>query len=384
MRILVASFGPSNAHSGMGKWAHCMAETLRARGHHVTVWSGEDFPGVQRQGRLAFLGFPVALAARLVAHRRDFDAVVVHEPGGLWYAVLRRFFRSLPPMVLMCHNVESKVAGVMRGAERLGYARLPPWNRLSVRLLRSPLSDNAIRLADHVVCLSAEDVSYVATALGRGTGVTLNANGVAESHFLERPFAPGGARVLFVGGWLDVKGRRLLPPIWALVRERRPDARLTIVGPVEPTSDIRAEFAPEHRDSVSVVNTVSTEDEMVALYGAHDAFLMPSLTEATSLAMMEAMATGVPAVAARTGGLPDVITHDVDGLLFAPYDVADAADLIVRVLGDPLTARRLSERGRDRVRTFTWAAAATRLESAMVRAREPGVTAAPTPGPHLG
>jgi glycosyltransferase involved in cell wall biosynthesis len=366
MRILLASFIPNNEHTGMGKWTHCMARALRERGHDVTLWFAEDFPWVRRTGRFAFLVFPIVLAKRLFAARARFDVVVVHEPGGLVYACLRRALSSLPPMVLMCHNVESKVFRIMQEAGRRGFAHARPWSRLTVPLLRLPLSDGAIKLADHVVCLSAEDAGYVTSTLGRaGCDVTRNTNGVSDEHFVTNGTREPAGRVLFVGGWLDVKGRRLLPGIWEVVRARVPEARLSIAGAAWFGSAIREDFPAGARESVSVLKTAATPLEMTSIYRAHDVFLMPSLTEATSLAMLEAMAAGVPVVAARTGGLPDVVTDGVDGLLFPPYAVGEAAEQVIRLLTDTALADRIGRRGRERARTLSWGASAATLERAI-------------------
>src|SRR3990170_1332810 len=96
-RVLLVSFIPDVPWTGMGRWTRAIAGALGTRGFQVDTWYADDFPGVAALGRLAVLVFPVVLAARLLQHRRRFDAVVVHEPGGFWYGLLRRSTRRLPP-----------------------------------------------------------------------------------------------------------------------------------------------------------------------------------------------------------------------------------------------------------------------------------------------
>jgi glycosyltransferase involved in cell wall biosynthesis len=65
---------------------------------------------------------------------------------------------------------------------------------------------------------------------------------------------------------------------------------------------------------------------------------------------MEYMDAGLPVVATRVGGIPDLIDHGVEGLLVEPQDPEGLGDAIAQVLADPAEARRMGERGRERRR----------------------------------
>jgi glycosyltransferase involved in cell wall biosynthesis len=369
VRILFASFVPDSRATGMGAWTHLMADALAAEGHAVSLWFEEDFPAVRRLGRGAFLGYPVALAARIARRAASFDVVVVHEPAGLWYALLRRARRSLPPLVAMCHNVEAKVFGVMRIAARRGLADLSRWSRWSTPHLRLPQSQGALRLADQVVCLSREDEEF----LMRFTGVararlTSLVNGAAPPAAPPGRPAPGH-RVLFVGGWLDIKGRRLLPPLFSALRGALPDATLTVAGVRADAARVRAEFATGDRRAVAVVPSVAGAGEMASLYASHDALLLPSLSEGSPLVLLEALAAGLPAVAADVGGVPDIVAGERGALLFRPMRAEEAVTQLVRLLSEPALAARLSATGRARAAELTWERAARALLEAAARAQ---------------
>jgi glycosyltransferase involved in cell wall biosynthesis len=373
MRILLVSFIDDNHWSGMGRWTHRMAEALSRLGHQPRLWFAGDFRMSRRAGRLAVLLFPFALALRLWRRRRDFDAVVVHEPCGFWYGVLRRFVPTLPPLVLMCHNVESKHFAELLAATRRGQAAVSLATRIKTPLFRLWQSDNAIKLADEVVCLSSLDRDYIIRRLRRAPErVALQINGVACETFETRRDATGGGggggRVLFVGGWLDVKGRRVVPSIWSRVRDAFPQSQLTVVGSGQPAEVVLRDFAKRDRSSVTVVPRLEDEAEMSAQYAAHDLFLMPSLSEGSPLSLLEALASGLPVVAARVGGVPDIVTHDVDGLLFDIENAADAAAQVRRLLSEPRTAARLGRAGQERTRSLSWTASAQTLLTAIERA----------------
>src|SRR5207245_11775668 len=77
------------------------------------------------------------------------------------------------------------------------------------------------------------------------------------------------------------------------------------------------------------------------LMRAADVFALTSVSEAASLTLLEAMASGLPAVVTNVGGNPEIVRHEREGLLFARGDAAGCADAIRRVLRDPDLAERL-------------------------------------------
>lgn len=85
------------------------------------------------------------------------------------------------------------------------------------------------------------------------------------------------------------------------------------------------------------------------LLPALDLFVLPSLAEGMSNALLEAMAEGIPAIATRVGGNLEVIEPERSGLLVDPGDAPGMASAIARVLSDPRLAASLGREGRDRV-----------------------------------
>ena len=375
LRILLVSFIGDNRWSGAGKWSYKIAEGLERLGHRSELWFADHFPVVRRTRRFGRLLFPWVLAGRLLAHRKRFDVAVVHEPSGSVYGLLRLARPDLPPMVLMCHNVESHVFRTMSMAARSGLASVTLKNRVMFHCVHRFLSDGAIRLADQVVCLSATDWEYLATRLRRWPADLIRkVNGVDASYFVRDRAYGRPPRVLFVGGWLDVKGRRVLPPIWSRVAERFPDATLSIVGTGCSPDIVLNDFPPAARPNVRAVTRVETEQGMAEVYRTHDIFLMPSLTEGSPLSLMEAMAAGLAVVAADVGGIPDIVTPGVDGLLFPRGSAAAAAAALEDLLTDPGRVAEFGAAGRRRADELTWDASAAAIEAAALAALRRGTS----------
>ena len=106
-------------------------------------------------------------------------------------------------------------------------------------------------------------------------------------------------------------------------------------------------------------------EELPQLLAQCDVFVQPSIgEEAFGISVVEAMASGVPVIASDNGGLPEIVVHDVTGLLLKPGDTDVWRHGIGSLIGNPRTARRMGEAGRDRAQAhFTWSANAARHES---------------------
>ena len=102
-------------------------------------------------------------------------------------------------------------------------------------------------------------------------------------------------------------------------------------------------------------------DAMPRLHAASDLAVLPSLLEATSIAGLESMASGVPLVATTVGGIPEIVEDTVTGALVPPRDAEALAGALERLLHDPAMRRSMGARARDRVlREFSWRAVALR------------------------
>ena len=97
-------------------------------------------------------------------------------------------------------------------------------------------------------------------------------------------------------------------------------------------------------------------------YANADLFVLPSKMEAFGLVLAEAMASGLPVVSTRVGGIPEVVEEGVTGLLVPPNDPPALAEAIIDLLDDRDRMRAMGVRGRERVREhFTWDKVAERV-----------------------
>lgn len=163
--------------------------------------------------------------------------------------------------------------------------------------------------------------------------------------------------VLFVGSLEPHKNVRRLIEAFALFRasgdEVARDCRLVVAGGSgRDHGQVVAEISRHGlEDDVHITGHVTAE-RLEQLYRHASIFAFPTLNEGFGLPPLEAMARGVPVVAAAAGSLPEVLG---DAALYCdPFDVEDIARALLKIASDKLLRVRLSEAGSRRVEQFTW------------------------------
>ena len=150
----------------------------------------------------------------------------------------------------------------------------------------------------------------------------------------------------YVGNILPGKGHIELIEAFRQVLDVIPQARLLIVGRGLP-ADVKTAAASL---PVGAVTFLGWRDDTAACYNAMDIFVQPSLSEAFSQVLLEAMATGLPTIATDVGGAAEVIDDGSTGLLISPGSPEEISDAIRRLGSDEGLRRELAEAGRNTVR----------------------------------
>jgi glycosyltransferase involved in cell wall biosynthesis len=195
-----------------------------------------------------------------------------------------------------------------------------------------------------------------------GVGVTPSqlhfiANGVDTEVFtprretagtLRRRFAiPEAARLVgFVGRLSPEKGPDVFLRTALAVREASPETRFVVIGE-GPMKKQLASFI-EQFGLASTVHLAGMQGDMPALMAELDMLVSASHSEATPLAVMEAMASGLPVLATRVGGIPDLVQHGVTGWLAHDGDYEGLASRILDLVRDEALLAETGEQARRR------------------------------------
>jgi glycosyltransferase involved in cell wall biosynthesis len=177
----------------------------------------------------------------------------------------------------------------------------------------------------------------------RETAAAARARVRAELGLAEDAFVFGN-----VGRLHPIKGQRTAIRALAAVRKKRPRAVLVIVG----DGELRAELAAlaQSEGVADAVKLLGQRLDVHAVLGAFDAYVHPAQTEGLGIAVLEAMAAGLPTVASNVDGLPEFVRHEETGWLVPKDDASALAARMTALLdGDP-RARAIAAAGQALVR----------------------------------
>jgi L-malate glycosyltransferase len=305
-----------------------LGEQLRPEG--VDIFNLERRPG--RDYRVAWR------MARLI-HKRGIELVHAHQYTPFFYTALakmisRRRFR----LILTEH-----------GRAYPDTVRLE--RRLVNRWLLAPMAD-----AVTGVC------QFSADSLARNDGFSrANINVIDNGIVLDRyrpadrlgeirarlGLDPARRYIASVARFYPVKDQAMLLHAFAQVAAAREDVDLLLVGD-GPLRETLTELC--HSLGIAArVRFLGIRADVPEILRALDVFALTSVSEAASLTLLEAMASGVPVVVTAVGGNPELVRHGIDGLHVPRGDASATANALLLILGDPSIAARMGQAARQRV-----------------------------------
>lgn len=265
----------------------------------------------------------------------------------------RRILRSEAPDIVHLHS--------RRGADYLGgiAARLEHYPVVLSRRVDNPeprwlapykyrLYDKVIAISDYVrrslidSGISAQKIVVVPSAVDSEHYCPIKDRALLQQEF---GIETGMLVVGMVAHFIPRKGHRFLLEALPLVLERIPRLKVLCFG----RGDGAAQFARQVvRAGLSdYVTLAGFRDDLHRLLGGLDVLVHPATREGLGVSLLQAASCGVPIVASRIGGIPEVVQDGITGLLVPPEDPPALADALVRILGDPNRARRMAAEGRS-------------------------------------
>jgi glycosyltransferase involved in cell wall biosynthesis len=347
---------------GVGTHVRAVLPALVAAGADVRVCgpaATEQLFGFTAAGAaFAPVGISAGLSpgadARAVAalRRATADADLVHAHGlraGLVAAAARRLGDRSRPLVLTLHNALPEGGGALRRVLRLA-------ERATIRGADVVLAASG-DLAENAWRQGARDVRVAPVS---APPLPAAARTAAEVR-AELGLADGRPLVVAVGRLHPQKGYDVLLDAAARWAGSSPLPLVAVAGDGPLQDELAARIAAERLPVV----LLGRRSDVADLLAAADLAVLPSRWEARSLTAQEALRTGTPLVATRTGGLPELLG---DGAQLVPVGDATAlADAVTGLLADPTRARRLAEAGSRQAATWPDEAATARQLVALYR-----------------
>lgn len=347
-RVRVAHLGPDpRGRGGMPAVLRALFESPLSRRYELDMIVTYATPSPLRRGLVFLAGL-----GRLVGWCLGPGPRVVHVHTtvrgslyrkGVCVAIAKALGR---PVILHVHSGVGDIAAFD--------GRLGP--------LRRRLFARAFAAADRVLSVSAAGAGEVERRFGRtGIEVVPNPAPVIEPVEQRDPPAGDGVEALYLGGFANaVKGGSvLLEALPAMVASPGPAPHVVIAGPGEPPAGAHGIL---NGGGARWAGWLDVDEKARALARAQ-IFLLPSTSEGLPVALLEAMAHGRAIVASRAGGIPEVMTDGVDGVLVPPGDAPRLAEAVRELVADPERRAALGGAARARAERLNEEEVSGRLDS---------------------
>ena len=167
---------------------------------------------------------------------------------------------------------------------------------------------------------------------------------------LRRSIGAGDKPVLlFVGRLINHKDLDDLVVAHNMLKEKY-DYKLVLVGDGPMRQELEQKMPDAHYTGYQKGRS------LYEWYASADMFVFPSTTETFGNVILEAFASGIPAIGAAQGGVGDVINHELDGYLARPRDPVDFAVYMEKLLADPALRIKLGKQARQTAKKYSWSA----------------------------
>lgn len=342
-----------SAWGGAQRYVYDLATAARAEGNEVLVVTGNDGPltekldaaGVATHSITAMtrdvgLRKEVAALRALVAIMRNFRPDVVHanssKAGGL--AAYAAHLTNVPRTVFTAH-------GWAFNEDR------PWWQKVVIYLFHYL----TVFLTDQTICVSrairndARLMPFVKHKL------TVVINGADPMPLLPKEqararLASGRTETLWIGSIAELHPTKNLVAAveaFARIKDEFPNALLVIMGEGQDRVRLEQRIETLHlRERVRLVGHVT---DAASYLSALDVFILPSRSEALGYALIEAGHAGLPVIASRVGGIPEIVRPGVDGVLVAPTDVLGMAHAMRELFSNESMRRSMGASLKQRV-----------------------------------
>jgi glycosyltransferase involved in cell wall biosynthesis len=374
--VLLVTHGLKDTTTAVYRNTVGRAKFLQRLGHDAQVLTPTDV-GLARHGRLLPVLYPFAVAWR-VLRQEPFDTIAFHSHTGWVYQAIRALLPSQrrTEVAVTFHGLDILyVKALADEGKRRGLPQTLRFRLLHQHVLPK-LARWSCRHAARVFCMNDRERSFLLEHRWTDPGrLRWMPNCVEEEDFVRREAAAGPVRLLMVAQWLPVKGTAYLVQAFTSLVRRGLQVQLVCAGTrCDPLSVLR-DFPEDVRSHVTVASHIP-HGEVHRFYAAADIFVLPSISEGFSVALLEAMAAGLAIVTTTAGAALQILEQDRDALIVPPADAAALESAIASLVADADRRRACGERARARARVFTCERVLAGFAEDLLGARDTGQLAA--------
>ncbi len=173
--------------------------------------------------------------------------------------------------------------------------------------------------------------------------------GIEPERYAPQSGRPASQNLVFIGRMSAVKGVPVLLNAMAGVVANVPEARLVMIGDGPDRAALEQDVRVAGLDGIVDFVGYKSQDEVAQILAQSDALVLPSFAEGVPVVLMEAMAAGLPVVATRIAGIPELVEDGISGFVVAPGDEDTLSEAITTLLGNQDLRDQMGQQGRAKV-----------------------------------
>jgi glycosyltransferase involved in cell wall biosynthesis len=352
--IQVISYYPPHL-GGMENCAAQIAEGLADKGYTVSVYTSDrgysqdavpdtKFP-IHYLKSIEFAHTPIifTLFFRLLALPRD-SLIHLH--------VAQAFSPEIVYLISKWKGISyiAHIHYIANPSSRWGFLFLRPYKKWFLK--------RVLKSAAEIICLSESQKKFIASEYALPLeSIIVIPNGVADKYFTEKKASENAVpHLLFVGRLVSVKN---LPLLIEAVSQMQASINLDIVGEGEERDNLEALIQKYELQNVKL-HGKKTGKELLELYRSADIFVLPSLQEAFPLAILEALAAGLPVVAFDLPEIRQILGEC--GVLIQDPTAANYAKALDELISNKSNIQKLSTLSVQKARSYSWAGVLDAIE----------------------
>jgi glycogen(starch) synthase len=365
---------PPRVVGGIARHCEGLAKALVKQNHEVHLFT-LDFPGSPNYEEMdgvkvyrasTELGHPNFLTWVLlfnhfltkrvadVTSTVDFDVMHVHDWLAAFSGISFKHYMK-KPMVLTVHSTEVGRAQGLHSPDSFSINGIEWWAMYEADRVIVCSQSMKNEICNHFN-LPWEKVDVIPNAIDATKyQISVDRGAVRQRYGV----GYGEKLILCVGRLVPQKGIEYFIRAIPSIAKRYPEAKFVIVGEGWSRDILEAEARAGGQNRKIQFTGFASDREVINLMTSADVLVVPSVYEPFGIVALEGMATGVPVVASKVGGLSEVIEHDRTGLFVYPRNPESIAWGIDRVLSDPDHAKWLTENAKDKLhKAYSWEAVA--------------------------
>ena len=223
------------------------------------------------------------------------------------------------------------------------------------------------RITHHQIALTPEECNdYVNLRVSQPSNTSVIHSGIELHRYSEGArqrnkkrkelgISPDSLVVGYVGWLIPIKGVTYLVNAMAEVIQRHPNGLLLLVGKGDEKGEEEVKLSKQVKNLgiLDNVRFLGWRPDVNEIMGCFDIFVLPSLNEGMGRVLVEAMSAGLPIVASRVGGIPDLVKDGENGLLVPPADAGALEQAISDLLSDNSRKKHMGETGKKMCRPYS-------------------------------